>query len=148
PMRRLAATLALASGLVGATSPGSFAQTATPPAPTQPAPVQTTCNGPVDPYKNYACLDTYLGDNVFTRLYNYYRLEWGEAGPPTDPNAPPGRIADWPRTPQTTPPMPFTEWPYGGTTALGVTRTGSVDSPLMGALSNTNFGHWLNAPAT
>src|ERR1700722_18350563 len=142
-MRRLAATLALAGGLVGATSPGSFAQTATPPAPTQPAPVQTTCNGPVDPYKNYACLDTYLGDNVFTRLYNYYRLEWGEAGPPTDPNAPPGRRDGWPATPETTPPMPFTEWPSGAATSFGVNRPASVDSPFMAAIANTPVGQAL-----
>jgi Putative beta-barrel porin-2, OmpL-like. bbp2 len=102
------------------------------------------CAG-VSPYDNYQCLDAYLGDNFFTRLYNYYKLEWGQAGPPTDPNAPPSRIADWPRTPETTPPMPFTEWPYGGTTALGVTRTGSVDSPLMAAISNTGIGNWLNS---
>ena len=111
--------------------------------PAAPGGPPTSCVG-VSPYDNYSCLDAYLGDDFFSRLYNYYKLEWGQAGPPTDPNAPPGRIADWPRTPQTTPPMPFTEWPYGGTTALGVTRTGSVDSPLMAALSNTNFGHWLN----
>jgi hypothetical protein len=102
-----------------------------------------SCAG-VSPYDNYACLDAYLGDNFFERLYNYYRLEWGQAGPPTDPNAPPSRRADWPRTPQTTPPMPYTEWPYGGSTNLGVTRTGSVDSPLMVALGNTGVGNWLN----
>ena len=39
--------------------------------------------------------------------------------------------------------MPFTEWPYGGTTALGVTRPGSVDSPLMTAIANTGFGKLL-----
>jgi hypothetical protein len=105
----------------------------------------TTCTGPVDPYKNYACLDTYLGDSFFERLYNYYRLEWGESGPPTDPNAPPGRRADWPRTPETTPPMPFTEWPYGGTQNLGVTRPASADSPFMNAISNTSFGAWMAA---
>jgi len=33
--------------------------------------------------------------------------------------------------------MPFTEWPYGGTTNLGVTRPNSIDSPLMNAMSNT-----------
>ena len=101
------------------------------------------CVGPVDPYKNYACLDAYLGDDFFTRFYNYYRLEWGEAGPPSDPSAPPSRRDYWPLTPETTPPMPFTEWPYGGTTAIGVTRPASVDSPLMSALSNTAFGRLL-----
>jgi hypothetical protein len=98
----------------------------------------------VSPYDNYACLDAYLGDNFFERLYNYYKLEWGQAGPPTDPNAPPGRRADWPRTPATTPPMPFTEWPYGGTQNLGVTRPSSADSPLMAALGNTGLGSWMN----
>src|SRR5579862_2238770 len=28
----------------------------------------TTCTGPVDPYKNYACLDAYLGDGFLAPL--------------------------------------------------------------------------------
>jgi hypothetical protein len=67
-------------------------------------------------------------------------LEMGQAGPPSDPNAPAARVDGWPRTPMTTPPMPFTEWPYGGTTSIGVTRTGSIDSPLMTAIANTGLG--------
>jgi hypothetical protein len=102
-----------------------------------------TCAGAVDPYKDYGCLDAYLGDDVPSRFINYYKLEMGQAAPPSDPNAPAGRIADWPATPQTTPPMPFTEWPYGGTSSLGVTRPGSVDSPFMAAISNTSFGQWM-----
>ncbi|HVJ52555.1 MAG TPA: outer membrane beta-barrel protein [Aliidongia sp.] len=103
----------------------------------------TDCTGTVDPYKNFACLDTYLGDDVATRFLNYYKLEWGQSSAPSDPNAPASRRDDWPATPETTPPMPFTEWPYGGTTSLGVTRPGSVDSPLMVATANTSIGHWL-----
>jgi hypothetical protein len=97
-----------------------------------------------DPYKNYNCLDGYLGDGFFERLVNYYKLEWGKDGPPSDPKAPPGRRDGWPTTPETTPPMPFTEWPYGGTTTIGVTRPSSIDSPLMAALGNTGLGHWMN----
>ena len=100
-----------------------------------------------DPYANYSCLDAYLGDDFVTRLYRYYALEWGHDGPPTDPKAPPSRRSEaiWPSTPETTPPIPFTEWPYGGTTAIGVTRPGSVDSPLMVALGNTQLGAALSA---
>jgi hypothetical protein len=111
--------------------------------PTAAAPVD--CSKNPDPYTNYSCLDAYLGTGVGERLLNYYSLEMGHASGPSDPSAPPGRIADWPATPQTTPPMPFTEWPYGGTTAIGVTRPNSVDSPLMVAMANTSFGKWLNA---
>jgi hypothetical protein len=32
-----------------------------------------------DPYKNYSCLDSYLGTDFFGRLVNYYRLEWGHS---------------------------------------------------------------------
>jgi Putative beta-barrel porin-2, OmpL-like. bbp2 len=111
----------------------------------QKAPVGCyTTSGPVDPYKNYNCLDTYLGDDFFSRFANYYRLEWGHEAAPSDPKAPPGRRDGWPATPQSTPPMPFTEWPYGGSTNLGVTRPGSVDSPLMAALGNTAAGQALN----
>jgi hypothetical protein len=97
-----------------------------------------------DPYKNYSCLDSYLGSDFFTRFVNYYRLEWGHEAAPSDPKAPPGRRDYWPPTPEAIPPYPFTEWPYGGTTALGVTRTSSVDSPLMTAIGNTAVGQALN----
>jgi hypothetical protein len=103
-------------------------------------PVKSRC----DPYKNYSCLDSYLGDDFFTRFVNYYRLEWGHDGPPADPKAPPSRRDYWPATPQTTPPMPFTEWPYGCTTSFDVTRSNSIDSPLMAALGNTALGQAFN----
>jgi hypothetical protein len=99
---------------------------------------------PCDPYKKYDCLDSYLGDGFWERYYNYNELEWGQPSAPSDPKAPPNRRDYWPATPMTTPPMPFTEWPYGGTTALGVTRTGSIDSPLMVAMGNTALGKWMN----
>ena len=97
-----------------------------------------------DPYKNYSCLDPYLGTDFLSRFVNYYRLEWGHDSAPADPKAPSGRRADWPATPESIPPYPFTEWPYGGTTTLGVTRPSSVDSPLMAALGNTAAGQWMN----
>lgn len=96
-----------------------------------------------DPYKDYSCLDAYLGDDVLTRFERYYELEWDQSGPPSDPNAPSSRREGWPSTPQTTPPMPFTEWPYGGATALGVTLPNSVDSPFMAAIAHTGPGNWL-----
>ncbi len=98
---------------------------------------------PVDPYKNYSCLDTYLGDDFFTRFYNYYRLEWGREWAAGRPKAPPSRRDYWPITPETVPPMPFTEWPTGGSTSIGVTRPSSIDSPLMAALGNTSLGQVL-----
>jgi hypothetical protein len=109
-----------------------------------PTKVPVGCRTVVDPYKNYACLDAYLGTTFMERFINYYRLEWGHDAAPADPKAPPGRRAEWPGTPQSTPPYPFTEWPYGGTTSLGVTRPSSVDSPLMVALGNTSAGQWMN----
>jgi len=93
-----------------------------------------------DPYKNYSCLDAYLGEGFWTRLVNYYRLEWEKDAAPTDPKAPSSRRDGWPTTPQTTPPYPYTEWPYGGVTTIGVTRPNSVDSPLMAALGDTQLG--------
>jgi hypothetical protein len=50
------------------------------------------CRAPDAPYREYDCLDTYLGDGFLERLINYYRLEWGHEKPPTEPNAP-GRVA-------------------------------------------------------
>lgn len=111
---------------------------------TAPAKAPVGCKTVIDPYKNYACLDAYLGTDFWSRLVNYYKLEWGHEAAPADPKAPPGRRAYWPATPESTPPYPFTEWPYGGTTNLGVTRPSSVDSPLMVALGNTSVGSWMN----
>jgi len=107
-------------------------------------PADPVCSGGGDPYQDHACLDATLGDNVLGRFFNYYRLEWGRDAPPADPGAPASRRIGWPATPQTTPPMPFTEWPYGGSTSIGVTRPSSVDSPLMTAIANTPFGRALN----
>ncbi len=98
-----------------------------------------------DPYTNHACLNSYLGDGVFTRMLNYYRLEMGRPSAPADPNAPPARCEGWPATPLTTPPMPFTEWPYGGSQNLGVTRPGSADSPLMMGIGGTALGRWMSS---
>jgi len=102
------------------------------------------CKAPDGPYKNYDCLDAYLGDGFFERLVNFYKLEWGHEGPPADPKAPPARRPGWPDAPATVPPFPFTEWPYGGATSIGVTRPSSADSPLMVALANTGLGKTLN----
>jgi len=102
------------------------------------------CKAHDAPYKSYTCLDAYLGDGFFERLIDYYRLEWGHEAPPADPKAPPGRRDGWPATPLSIPPFPFTEWPYGAATALGVSRPSSNDSPLMVALSNTGLGKAMN----
>jgi hypothetical protein len=127
--------IGLALAVPGAMSAAGAAQAADTKA---KAPVN--CRAPDAPYKNYDCLDAYLGEGFFERLFNYYRLELGHEGPPADPKAPPSRRAGWPDAPQSTPPMPFTEWPYGGATSIGVTRPASVDSPLMVALANTALG--------
>src|SRR5579859_4774477 len=95
----LAGASLAAMGLMG----GAYAADASLPTKT-PA-----CRGDVDPYKNYACLDTYLGTTFWERFFNYYRLEWGHDSAPADPKAPPSRRAEWPATPQSIPPYPFTE---------------------------------------
>ena len=96
-----------------------------------------------DPYTNYACLESYLGESFWSRLWRYYQLEMGHAAAPADPNAPSSHRAGWPATPQSTPPMPFTEWPYGAATSIGVSLPNAVDSPLMTSISNTAAGQWL-----
>lgn len=96
-----------------------------------------------DPYKDFKCMDSYLGDGFFERIGNYYKLEMDQAGPPADPDAPAARRDYWPGTPETSPPMPFTEWPHGGTNPIGVTRPNSVDSPFMSAIANTSVGQWM-----
>ncbi|MBV8501873.1 MAG: outer membrane beta-barrel protein [Paucibacter sp.] len=109
----------------------------------EPVAASANAGAKCDPYKNYECLDDYLGTGFWERLSNYYELEMGQGGGPSDPKAPPARRDYFPPAAQPAPPMPFTEWPYGGTTSLGVTRPNSVDSPLMTALSNTSLGKWM-----
>jgi hypothetical protein len=105
----------------------------------------TNCRAPDAPYREYKCLEPYLGTGFLERIINYYRLEWDHEKAPKDPDAPESRRKYWTDAPTATPPYPFTEWPYGGTTLLGVSRPNSVDSPLMVALANTDAGQWLQA---
>jgi hypothetical protein len=81
--------------------------------------------------------------NVLSRMADYYKAEWGKAGPDPDPNAHAARRDDFPPQPAPQPPYPFTEWPYGAATSLGVTRPNSVDSPLMVGLAPTSIGQAL-----
>lgn len=53
-----------------------------------------------DPYANYACLDSVLGNNFISRLFRYYELEMGHSSAPLDPSAPESRRKGWPATPQ------------------------------------------------
>jgi opacity protein-like surface antigen len=80
---------------------------------------------------------TFLG-----RLYHGYADEWG-APIPDDPNAPPSRRAGYGPPAASSPPYPFTEWPYGGATPVAVSLPNSIDSPLMKALSPTSTGKFL-----
>ena len=140
------AIITLASGPLKAAAPADgskklvLAQNTTPGAPAGAS------AAPVD--QTYAGFDAKLGTNPFVRFYNYQKLELGLSSAPVDPTAPPSpsSIRDgWPAVPQTTPPMPFSDWPYGGTTLIGDNRTGSVDSPLMVAIKNTAPGQWMNS---
>ncbi len=85
-------------------------------------------------------VDKAIGTNPIERLVRYYIAEWGQGAGPPDPKAPPSVRDGWSPPPQTAPPMPFTDWPYGGTTMIGDNRTASVDSPLMVALQHTAVG--------
>lgn len=128
---------------VAQTAPGDTpaADAAAAPAPTAAegaAPTTVASSGPAAPY---TAPD--LGTGFFHRLFKYYSVEMGKAGPPTDPNAPSSRREGWPAQPATTPPLPFTEWPYGGATSIGANRPASVDSPLMVALAPSGIGQFM-----
>lgn len=96
-----------------------------------------------DPYQHYDCLDTYLGESILQRLFNDYLLEMGHTSPPLNPSETIPHRKNWPETPLTSPPDPFTEWPYGATTAFGVSYPNAVDSPLMTSIQHTSTGKWL-----
>jgi hypothetical protein len=73
--------------------------------------------------------------NFFQILYNSYAEEWNKL-PPSDPNAPPTRRseAEIAPAPQTAPPYPYADWPFGGSEVIGGSTPNAVDSPLMKAL--------------
>ncbi|HLY04106.1 MAG TPA: hypothetical protein VKR31_00005, partial [Rhizomicrobium sp.] len=64
------AIAAFASGLGHASADDQASPTPAPQT-TAPASQPSDCTPPVDPYKNYDCLDAYLGEDVSTRLLNY-----------------------------------------------------------------------------
>jgi len=120
-----AAVLVIAAGV---------ARSQTAPAAPSPAPAAAPAPMPV------------LPDGFLARFIKWNQIEWGQPGPPSDPSAPASRRpAPWPAQPETTPPMPFTEWPYGGATDIGTNRAASVDSPLMVALAPTALGKAMAA---
>ena len=136
--------LLMFAALLGSASTAAVAQTAPDAAPAAPA---VAPGDAAPPAPAAAPTDSYTTDNLgtgfFQRLANYYKLEWGHASAPSDPNAPPSRRDGWTPQPENAPPMPFTEWPYGGATSIGVNRPASVDSPLMTALAPSGLGQAL-----
>src|SRR5271157_4787600 len=102
--RRTCLTAIVLIGFAASGSSGAFAQ--------------SYKDGECDPYKNYSCLDAYLGTNVLQRFFNYYQLEWDHGTAPADPKAPPASREGWPKTPETVPPMAYTEWPTGALTSI------------------------------
>ena len=116
------------------------AQNATTPPPAgTPGAQPAGCTGPVDPYKNYDCLDDYLGDDIFDPLLQLLPARMGRGRPAGRSEgaavAPRRRLAE---QPETVPPMPFTEWPNGALTSHRRKRPNSVDSPFMVAIANTS----------
>jgi hypothetical protein len=126
-----------AMGILAAAS-AARAQSA---APADPAAPVTTA--PAD--YTAAAVDKAIGTNPVERLFKYYGAEMGQAAAPTDPKAPPTTREGWTAPPQSSPPMPFTDWPYGAATLLGNNRTASVDSPLMTAIAHTGLGEAMGA---
>jgi hypothetical protein len=133
----MCAAAGLALGLAG----GAFAQTIQS-APTTSDSAASSAAPAVDSSASSAApAAPQFSTNPFVKFFQYQAWEIGKAGPPADPNAPPSRRpSPFPPAPETTPPMPFTEWPYGGATVLGANRPNSVDSPLMAAISDTWLG--------
>jgi Putative beta-barrel porin-2, OmpL-like. bbp2 len=87
------------------------------------------------------------GLGFWERFYKAYADEWGKSAPVTDPNAPAvvsRRPLPFPPAPETQPPYPFTDWPYGGSQTIGASIPNAADSPLMTALAPSDLGKWLN----
>ena len=115
----------------------------------QSAPIATAPAAAAPPAAAKPAVDNpydHLGTGFFERFWNYQKLEYGQSSAPVDPTAPPApaaRAPGMPPQPVTSSPMPFTEWPYGGATSLGVNRPASVDSPFMVAIAPSSVGKWM-----
>jgi len=135
------ASLSASSVNVADVSAGDAGTVRATPAPAAPPTPAATPTAPA------TITNSALGTSVIGRFFKYQAAEMGQAASPleTDPNAPPARRAGWVPAPVTSPPYPFTEYPYGGTTLLGVNRANSVDSPLMVAIADTGLGKALSA---
>jgi hypothetical protein len=151
PSGQLAATSvqAVTSAATPAATDSSPAPAAAPATPAAPSAASPGANADsvamaTVPYTVDA-VDKAIGTDPFKRLMHYYEIEMGQAAGPTDPNAPPATKPGWPAPPMSTPPMPFTDWPYGGTTTLGDNHTASVDSPLMVAIQHTELGQAMGS---
>jgi hypothetical protein len=86
---RKSGLIGLALAVPGSVAAVGAAQSGDVASPRLKAPID--CKATDAPYKNYDCLDAYLGDGFLERLINYYKLEWGHEAPPADPKAPSAR---------------------------------------------------------
>jgi hypothetical protein len=77
-----------------------------------------------------------LQGNFFERFFQAYKYDW-RGTPPTFGSAPAKR--GFP-SPLSTPPYPFSDWPYGGSPDIGAPWTQS--SPLMQAIWSGKHGDW------
>lgn len=142
----LVASLSLAQsvpgGTAGSPASGDIVSAAAAPGTTDPRAATAPATPPAAPATAPAPMtDADLGTSVIGRFFRYQAAELGKvAAPISDPDAPAGRRAGWTPQPVSAPPMPFTEWPYGGATSLGVNRPNAVDSPLMVAIAHTGLG--------
>jgi hypothetical protein len=78
-----------------------------------------------------------LQGNFFERFFQAYKYDW-RGTPPTFGSAPPDKRG-FP-SPLSTPPYPFSDWPYGGSPDIGAPWTQS--SPLMQAIWSGKHGEW------
>jgi Putative beta-barrel porin-2, OmpL-like. bbp2 len=62
----------------------------------------------------------------------------GAGGPERAAGPPTRRPPPWPVSPESSPPMPFADWPQGGNDYIGESTPNAVDSPLMNAIGTGN----------
>ena len=134
-------TVLLAALMLGAAIAGDQAT------PDAPAPAPAPATTPAPAAAPATINDADIGTGVLTRFLRYQAAEWGKAASPlpADPAAPAPRRDGWAPAPVASPPYPFTEFPFGGATSLGVNRPDAIDSPLMVALAHTGLGTAMGA---
>lgn len=101
---------------------------------------------PIDVFAQTAQAPVEMNDDFFSRLFDAYADEFSPAPVQTalESATPTRRPPPFPQSPLSSPPWPWTDWPFSGTNMIGGSTPNSVGNNLMKALHGTSVGNFLS----